>query len=150
MKFWGILGVLFHFLHFSAGYDYGEVLGEALRFYEANRAGKLPSDNRVPWRGDAALDDEIVGGYFDAGDHVKFGFPMAAMTTILAWGGVTFPEGYEQSGNAEWFDKTLRWSTDYFIAAHVGDHELVGQIGDGNLDHAYWGRPEEMTMETPA
>ena len=26
------------------------------------------------------------------------------------------------------------------------DNELVGQIGDGDVDHAWWGRPEEMTM----
>ena len=26
------------------------------------------------------------------------------------------------------------------------DGELVGQIGDGDADHAWWGRPEEMTM----
>ena len=26
------------------------------------------------------------------------------------------------------------------------DGELVGQIGDGEADHAWWGRPEEMTM----
>ena len=23
---------------------------------------------------------KVLGGYYDAGDHVKFGFPMAAMT----------------------------------------------------------------------
>ena len=24
------------------------------------------------------------------------------------------------------------------------------RFGDGDLDHAYWGRPEDMTMERPA
>ncbi len=24
------------------------------------------------------------------------------------------------------------------------------QVGDGNADHAYWGRPEDMTMARPA
>jgi len=23
------------------------------------------------------------------------------------------------------------------------------QIGDGNIDHAWWGRPEDMTMDRP-
>ena len=50
-------------------------------FYEAQRSGPLPADNRIEYRYDSALDDLIVGGYYDAGDHVKFGFPMAAMTT---------------------------------------------------------------------
>jgi len=131
-------------------YPYDEVLAKSMLFYEAERSGPLPSDNRVPWRGDSATQDAIPGGYYDAGDHVKFGFPMAAMTTILAWGGDSFYEGYEKAGQLEWFDKCLKWSLDYFMAAHKSDTELVGQIGDGNADHGYWGRPEEMTMDRPA
>ena len=42
-------------------------------FYEAKRSGKLPSTNRVAWRGDSALDDkapdgsDVSGGWYDAG-----------------------------------------------------------------------------------
>ena len=71
-------------------YDYGEVIDKSLLFYEAQRSGPLPADNRVPWRGDSALDDAVVGGYYDAGDLVKFGFPMAATITVLSWGGMSF------------------------------------------------------------
>ena len=37
----------------------------------------MPADNRIPWRGDSAMNDgcdnnvEITGGWYDAGDHVK-------------------------------------------------------------------------------
>ena len=96
------------------------------------------------------MEDKVLGGYYDAGDHVKFGFPMASMTTILAWGADSFYEGYKKAGQLEWMDRCLKWATDYFMAAHKSDCELVGQIGDGNLDHAWWGRPEEMTMSRPA
>ena len=34
-----------------------------------------------------------IQGYYDAGDLVKFGFPMAATITVLAWGGVNFMVG---------------------------------------------------------
>jgi len=44
-------------------YDYGAVVAEALLFYEAERSGKLPANNRIPWRGDSALVDAGVGGY---------------------------------------------------------------------------------------
>jgi len=131
-------------------YPYGEVLAQSLLFYEAERSGPLPSDNRVPWRGNSGLGDAVLGGYYDAGDHVKFGFPMAAMTTILSWGGLSFYEGYEKGGQLEWMDKCIKWSTDYFMKAHKSDNELVGQIGDGDVDHAWWGRPEEMTMNRPS
>ena len=43
-------------------------------------------------------------------------------------------------------DSCIQWSTDYFLAAHQSESELVGQVGDGEADHAWWGRPEEMTM----
>lgn len=52
-------------------YDYEEALRLSLLFYEAQRSGKLPEDNRIPWRGDSALDDEgingedLSGGYYD-------------------------------------------------------------------------------------
>ncbi len=73
-------------------YNYGEVLQKAIYFYEAQRSGKLPKNNRVAWRGDSGLKDgsdqgiDLTGGWYDAGDHMKFGFPMASATTILAWG----------------------------------------------------------------
>jgi len=130
-------------------YPYGEVLAKSLLFYEAERSGS-GQGNRVSWRGDSGMNDAVVGGYHDAGDHVKFGFPMAAMTVVLAWGGDSFYEGYEKAGQLEWLDNCLKWSLDYFMAAHKSDTELVGQIGDGNTDHAFWGRPEDMTMARPA
>lgn len=55
----------------AAEYDYGKVLGASTLFYEAQRTGKLPADNRVKWRGDSFLDDkgdggeDLTGGYFD-------------------------------------------------------------------------------------
>ena len=51
--------------------DYAEVLRLSLLFYEAQRSGKLPADNRIPWRGDSALNDgsdvglDLSGGYYD-------------------------------------------------------------------------------------
>lgn len=51
--------------------DYGEVIKLSLLFYEAQRSGHLPSTNRIPWRGDSALNDkgndgeDLTGGYYD-------------------------------------------------------------------------------------
>ena len=47
---------------YPASYSYSEVLDLSLLFYEAQRSGPLPADNRVPWRGDSALDDAVPGG----------------------------------------------------------------------------------------
>ena len=59
-----------------AEYNYGEVLGLSMLFYDAQRSGKLPPDNRVAWRGDSALQDaspsgaDLSGGWYDAGGAV--------------------------------------------------------------------------------
>ena len=37
--------------------NYKDALTKSLIFLEAQRSGKLPPNNRVPWRGDSALDD---------------------------------------------------------------------------------------------
>ena len=55
----------------SERYDYGEVLELSNLFYEAQRSGALPLDNRVEWRGDSSLGDkghggeDLTGGYHD-------------------------------------------------------------------------------------
>lgn len=140
----------------SQGYDYGQVLGYSLLFYEAQRSGPLPSSNRVPWRGDSMLNDkgenglDLTGGYFDAGDHVKFGFPMAGTASVLGWGLLDYANGYKKAGEYENGLAALRWATDFFIKAHPSPNELYAQVGDGNIDHAFWGRPEEFTGPRPA
>ena len=51
--------------------NYKDVLHKSLLFYEAQRSGKLPADNRVPWRRDSCLTDgsdvglDLTGGYND-------------------------------------------------------------------------------------
>ncbi len=54
-----------------AQYNYVEVLFKSILFYEAQRSGRLPPDNRVTWRGDSALGDrgnngeDLTGGWYD-------------------------------------------------------------------------------------
>ncbi len=141
-------------------FRYGEALQKSFLFFEANRSGALPDDNRIAWRGDANLDDgadvgrDLTGGYFDAGDHVKFGLPMAANNTMLAWGGVEYKEAYQQAGQWDELLDAVKWGTDYFLKAHVSEggktKEFYVQVGDGDADHAYWGPPETQPTPRPA
>ncbi|MFN8076160.1 MAG: glycoside hydrolase family 9 protein [Kineosporiaceae bacterium] len=132
----------------AATYNYTEALQKSIMFYEAQQSGRLPSWNRVQWRGDATVNDgkaagvDLSGGWYDAGDHVKFGFPMAFATTMLAWGLEHNRAGFVSSKQLTPMVNNLRWATDYLIAAHPSPNTLYVQVGDGSVDHAYWGPPE--------
>ena len=89
---------------------------------------------------------EITGGWYDAGDHVKFNFPMAWSVTTLAWGLIEFKSGYETAGEYEQSVRQIEWVTDYLIKCHTGTNEFWGQVGDGDADHQTWGRAEEYTI----
>ncbi len=137
-------------------YNYGEVLQKSIYFYEAQRSGKLPKNNRVKWRSDSGLKDgadngiDLTGGWYDAGDHVKFGLPMASSTTLLAWGVLEAEDAYKKSGQYNYMLDNLRWVNDYFIKAHPSPNVLWGQVGKGSVDHAWWGPAEMMKMERPS
>lgn len=38
-------------------YDYSDALFKSLKYFEAQRSGKLPSSQRVSWRGDSGIND---------------------------------------------------------------------------------------------
>lgn len=136
--------------------NYGEALQKSIYFYEAQQAGKIPAWNRTEWRADAVLQDgsdvgvDLSGGWFDAGDHVKFGFPMAASATMLAWGVIEYPQAYEQTGQMAHIKNNLRFVADYFVSAHTAPNELYGQVGSGSADHAWWGSPEVVHLTSRA
>ncbi len=140
----------------SGEFNYAEALQESMLFYESQRSGKLPADNRVNWRGDSDLTDgadhglDLTGGYHDAGDEVKFGFPGAYAMTALAWGGIADNAGYTQSGQLTYLLRNLRWGDDYIIKAHPSAHVFYGQVGDGGTDHAFWGPPEVNPSPRPS
>ncbi|KAL6124596.1 hypothetical protein ACLB2K_077108 [Fragaria x ananassa] len=134
-----------------AAIDYGQALTKSLLYYEAQRSGMLPPQQRVQWRGDSALKDgsdagvDLVGGYYDAGDNVKFGFPMAFTITMLSWSTVEFANKLEAKNELSNALDAIKWGTDYLIKAHPEANVLYGEVGDGGSDHACWQRPEDMT-----
>jgi endoglucanase len=137
-------------------FNYGEALQKSMFFYEAQRSGQLPAGNRINWRADSALRDgadngvDLVGGWYDAGDHVKFGFPMAGSATLLAWGAVEYGDAYLNSGQLPYLLGNLRWATDYFLKASSTPNQLWAQVGKGSDDHGFWGAAEILPMARPS
>lgn len=142
----------------TGDYNYGEALQKSLLFYELQRAGDLPDETRCNWRGDSALTDgsdvglDLTGGWFDAGDNVKFNLPMAYTSAILGWSIYEDKEAYVESGQLEYALANIKWANDYFIKCHPEDEVYYYQVGDGGQDHSYWGAAETVSyrMERPS
>lgn len=46
----------------SDAFDYSDALEKSLMFYEGQRSGALPNDQRMLWRGNSALNDGSDSG----------------------------------------------------------------------------------------
>ncbi len=131
----------------AGGYNYGEALQKAIMFYEFQRSGTIPSDQRDNWRGNSGMSDAVLGGYYDAGDHVKFNLPMAFSASMMAWSLYENASAYTATGQTAYIQKAIQWVCDYLVGCQSGN---IYQIGDGSLDHAWWGPCEVMQMSRPA
>jgi hypothetical protein len=63
---------------------------------------------------------------YDAGDHIKFSFPMAFIVTVLEYG--------DQMSAVKQLDPALdalKWITDFLINAHPSDNVFYIQVRTG-------------------
>lgn len=138
------------------GYNYGEALQKSILFYEFQMSGKLPSWVRTNWRADSGLNDgadvgkDLTGGWYDAGDHVKFNLPMAYTSAMLSWSVVEAQAALTASGQLTPMLNQIRWVSEYLIRSHTAPNEFYYQVGDGGADHAWWGPAEAMQMARPS
>ncbi|XAR62835.1 Cellulase [Bertholletia excelsa] len=136
-------------VHGQSNPNYKEALAKSILFLQGQRSGKLPANQEISWRSTSALSDgqlanvDLTGGYYDAGDNVKFNFPMAFTTTMLSWGVIEFGNRMgPELGNAQ---VAIRWATDYLLkCATATPGKLYVGVGDPNADHKCWERPEDM------
>ncbi|GJY00766.1 endoglucanase 2-like protein [Tanacetum coccineum] len=123
--------------------------------YQELLAGKL-ENNEISWKGDSALTDgkevklDLSKGMHHAGDHMKFGFPMAYTSTVLSWAILEYGDQMNAADQLESAKDSLKWITDYLVNAHPEPNVLYIQVGDPELDHKCWDRPEAMTEKRHA
>ncbi len=140
---------------YAAGkFDYAKALNYSIIFYDANKCGNdVTVNNEFDWRGachtcdgsDVGLD--LTGGYHDAGDHVKFGLPQGYTAAVLGWSLYEFEGVFDATGEKAKMLEQLKYFTDYFLKSHPDSNTFYYQVGDGELDHQYWGSPEIQVEE---
>ncbi len=163
--------------------DYKKALWMTTRFYGAQRSGHGPNwlsaehePTNVPnalqqytknfVKGKSFIKDadgsyDLTGGWFDCGDHVKFGQTLFYSAYMLILGYSEFTEGYDDhySFNYEgyigasdytWEGKKgkpngipdildeVKYATDYFQKVMRDRSTFYYQVGDGDADHKHW------------
>ncbi|KAJ6982810.1 endoglucanase 12-like [Populus alba x Populus x berolinensis] len=149
--------------------NYTLALHKALLFFNAQKSGKLPKNNGIPWREDSGLQDGngsdfsklgLVGGYYDAGDNTKFHFPMAFAMTMLSWSVIEYSQKYEAIDEYKHTRDLIKWGTDYLLLTFNSSASKIDKIycqvgGSQNGsrqpdDHYCWQRPEDMDYPRPS
>jgi hypothetical protein len=74
------------------------------------------------------LQVDLIGGYYDAGDNVKFGLPMAFTITMLSWSVIEYGSQIDAVGQLQYCMDAIKWGTDYFIIAHPEPYLLFGEV----------------------
>ncbi|KAE8684412.1 Endoglucanase 3 [Hibiscus syriacus] len=95
---------------------------------------RLPANQQVSWRTNSGLSDgsldhvDLTGGYYDAGDNVS-----------------TLEYGKRMGPQLQDARAAIRWATDYLLkCARAKPGKLYVGVGDPNVDHKCWQRPEDM------
>lgn len=71
---------------------------------------------------------DLSKGLYDAGDLMKFGFPMAFTATVLSWAILEYGDHLKAVKQLEYAQGTLKWITDYLINAHPFADMLYIQV----------------------
>ncbi|KAK9841861.1 hypothetical protein WJX81_007858 [Elliptochloris bilobata] len=112
----------------------------SVKFYDAQRSGRVPADEaRVSWRTDSGLYDEVLGGFYDAGDYVKFVWPQAFSVAMLAWIGLEYPGSFQATNSYGALLSNVRWGADFLLrCAANAPASMVAAVGDPDIDHQFW------------
>ncbi|GLJ18832.1 hypothetical protein SUGI_0336430 [Cryptomeria japonica] len=103
---------------------------------------------------------DLVGGYYDGGDNIKFGFPGAFTITMLSWSEIEYRQKYEDIGELHNIRELIKWGSDYMLKTFNSSatknidviYSQVGHAVNGSKtpdDHYCWMRPEDMDYSRP-
>lgn len=95
-------------------------------------AGYYPRNSPVKFRGDSGLNDgnsaktNLIGGYYDSGNNIKFTFTTAYTITLLSWSAVEYQNKYADIGELDHVRDIIRWGTDYLLKVFITPNSTAG------------------------
>ncbi|KAG8378135.1 hypothetical protein BUALT_Bualt08G0106600 [Buddleja alternifolia] len=144
-------------------------LNQALLFFDAQKSGYLPENYSIAFRGNSGLNDgkegnvnaDLVGGYYDSGNNIKFSFSTAYTVTLLSWTVIEYHQKYADIGELDHINDLIKWGSDYLLKLFIPPNSnsnsaiLYSQVGgNGNgtnqeNDAKCWQKPEDMNYPRP-
>ena len=77
---------------------------------------------------DPAVRRSQVGGYYDAGDAVKFNFPAAFSMTLLSWSVIEYSAKYDAVGELGHVRDIIKWGSDYFLKTFNSTADSIDRV----------------------
>ena len=129
--------------------DLAALHDKLIRFYGYQRAGlKNGTSGNLNGMnahgGDNYNNNPLDGGWYDAGDYIKFGMPLGYTVYSLLKGYDIFPSQYtdnyksENSNGADGIPDILnqvRYATDYLTKAVISDNLIICDVGQAQPEH---------------
>ncbi|CAJ1974311.1 unnamed protein product [Sphenostylis stenocarpa] len=165
--------LLVHFLQQKHKYQGSSInlkvaINQALIFYDAQKSGPYPRNSTVKFRGDSGLQDgdsaktDLIGGFYDSGNNIKFTFTTAYTMTLLSWTVMEYQSKYADIGELDHVRDIIRWGSDYLLKVFIPPNSATGSnltlysqvgstisINNEPNDVSCWQRPEDMKYERP-
>lgn len=90
-------------------------------------AGPLPHDFKVKFRGnsslhdgkDGSIDADLVGGFYDSGNNIKFSFSTAYTVTLLSWTVIEYEQKYADIGEVDHVKDIIKWGSKYLLKLFI-------------------------------
>ena len=149
--------LLFAMQVFAQNRDYNTLHNLLIKFYGYQRSGlasgscyNLNSNfTSAAYGGDNYNGNPLDGGWYDAGDYIKFGMNLSYSVYCLLKGYDVFPGAYGDNyswsyGAADQVPDILnevKFATDYMMKAVINENTVVLDVGNANAEHSSWSVP---------
>ncbi|KAK8632941.1 hypothetical protein V6N13_073319 [Hibiscus sabdariffa] len=153
------LALVLHFLphknhHHRHSNNLTLAVNRALTFFDAQKSGSYPSNSPISFRGSSGLQDgnssnihvDLVGGFYDSGNNIKFTFPTAYTITLLSWSVIEYHPKYADIGELEHIKDIIKWGSDYLLKVGSASNDTKNPVRN---DINCWQRPEDMSYKRP-
>lgn len=77
---------------------------------------------------DDSYHKNLVGGFYDAGDAIKFNFPQSFALTMLSWSVIEYRAKYEAAAELDHVLELIKWGTDYLLKTFNSSAESIDVI----------------------